>query len=88
MIFQFLEINEKKISFIMKNEKKKKFEQKNFDGLLPILYCERRMLKKKKLYCRTPRVYCKIVSAVGSVVLQCNTVGLDRRLCHNTKFVL
>ena len=39
-----MEINEKKnISFIMKNEKKKKnFEQKIFfDGLLPILYCEK-----------------------------------------------
>ena len=28
----------------MKNENF--FEQKNLDGLLPILYCERRMLKK------------------------------------------
>ena len=39
-----MEINEKKhISFIMKNEKKKKFEHKIFfDGLLPILYCEKR----------------------------------------------
>ena len=38
MIFQFLEINEKKkISFIMKNENFF-LEQKNFDGLLPILW--------------------------------------------------
>ena len=28
-----------------------------------------------KLYCRTPRVYCKIVSAVGSVVLQYSGIG-------------
>ena len=37
MIFQFLEINEKKNSFIMKNENFF-LEQKNFDGLLPILW--------------------------------------------------
>ena len=48
-------------------KKKKKFEQKNFDGLLPILYCERRMLKKK--------LYCKIVSAVSSVMLQYSGIG-------------
>ena len=38
MIFQFLEINEKKnFSFIMKNENFF-LEQKHFDGLLPILW--------------------------------------------------
>ena len=53
----------KKKLFIMK-KRKKKFEQKNFDGLLPRLYCERR----KTLYCKrvciagnkVVRLYCKV----------------------------
>ena len=39
MIFQLLEIMEKK-NFIYNEKRKFFFEQKNFDGLLPILYCE------------------------------------------------
>ena len=35
-----------KKKFIYNEKRKKKFEQTNFDGLLPILYCERRRLKK------------------------------------------
>ena len=73
--FQFLEISEKKIINNEKNEKKNIFEQKNFDGLLPRLYCERRKKFVLQEGCiagnKVVRLYCKVsVLAYNCIAVQ------------------